>query len=337
MHDFWQHCGYNLTTRNADGHLLVTDDLLRAWWARPEVAPVAESCAVELALHASLLATPQRVVTQQDIAALADPDARENYGVMLAFRDRLLAEPTLEAAYIALFRSGDVTVPPLFIDQLAQIIVRGILDGGDDGVLARSAELFFRPQKVAVEGGVVMLADAATVALHASGSNYGDFGRLLVESKTKPRRVDLDVLGSDNAARYWQRDEAHDTVLSFQSGSPALNAFCRLIELWVRHFFSVDVYVESVPTIESKRWAWHIGLDAQASVMLNDLYNGVELGLERNQRILSLFRMTFADRQLMRPDIAGQPVYLACAMNEQDVLRIKPQNLLLNLPLASIS
>jgi hypothetical protein len=337
MHDFWQHCGYNLTTRNADGHLLVTDDLLRAWWARPEVAPVAESCVAELALHKSLLATPQRLVTEQDIAALEDVDARENYGVMLAFRDRLLAEPTLEAAYVALFRSGDVTVPPLFIDQLAQIIVRGILDAQGDGVLARTAELFFRPQKVALEDGAVMLADAATVALHASGSNYGDFGRLLVESNIRPRRVDLDVLGSDNATRYWQRDEAYDTVLAFQSGSPALNAFCRLIELWVRHFFSVDVYVESVPKIESKQWAWHIGLDAQASAMLNDLYNGETLEPERNRRILSLFRMTFADRRVMRPDIAGQPVYLACAMNEQELLRIKPQNLLLNLPLASIS
>jgi hypothetical protein len=337
MHDFWQHCGFNLTRRNADGHLLVTDDLLRAWWTRPEVAPVAESCAAELALHASLLATPQRAVTAQDLAALEDADARENYGVMLDFRARLLAAPTLEAAYVAIFRAGDVTVPPLFIDQLAQMIVRGILDGQDDGVLARSAELFFRPQKVALEDGAIMLADAATVELHASGSNYGDFGRLLVESKVKPRRVDLDVLDSANAARYWQRDEAHDTVLAFQSGSAGLIALCRLIELWVRHFFSVEVHVEPVPAIDSKRWAWHIGLDAQASAMLNDLYNGDKLGLERNRRILSLFKMTFADRQVMRPDIAGQPVYLACAMNEQDLLRIKPQNLLLNLPLASIS
>ncbi|MFT5644346.1 MAG: hypothetical protein ACI83P_001901 [Janthinobacterium sp.] len=337
MHDFWQHSGFNLTRRNADGQLIVTDDLLRAWWSRPEVAPVAESCAAELALHASLLATPQRLVTASDLAALEDPDARENYGVMLAFRDRLLSAPTLEAAYIAIFRAGDVTVPPLFIDQLAQMILRGMLDQRDDGIFARTAELFFRPQKVALEDGAIMLADAATVELHASGSNYGDFGRLLVESKIRPRRVELDVLDVANAARYWERDEAYDTVLAFQRGSAALTAFCRLIELWIRHFFSVEVAVEAVSTIESKQWAWHIGLDAQASAMLNDLYQGGTLEPERNRRILSLFRMTFADRQVMRPDIAGQPVYLACAMNDQDMLRIKPQNLLLNLPLASIS
>ena len=337
MTDFWAHCGYNLTERNGDGHLLVTDALLRAWWLRPEVAPVDESCAAELALHAALLAAPRRLITSSEIAALEDPDARENYGVMRAFRDRLLSTPTLEAAYIAIFRGGDVTVPPLFIDQLAQMIVRGILDGSEDALLVRSAELFFRPQKVALEDGAIMLADAATVALHASGGNYGDLGRLLVEAKTRPRRVDLHVLGLDNAERYWQRDEAHDTVLPFQHDSAALAAFCRLIERWVHHFYSVEVAVAAVPDIEDKQWAWHIGLDAQASSILNDLYQGKPLSEERNLRILSLFKMTFSDPSVLRPDVAGRPVYLACAMNEQELLRIKPQNLLLNLPLASIS
>lgn len=341
MTDFWAHCGYNLAERNLDGHLLVTDELLRAWWLRPEVAPVEESCPAELALHAALLAAPRRLITSSEIAALEDPDARENYGVMRAFRDRLLSTPTLEAAYIAIFRGGDVTVPPLFIDQLAQMIVRGILDGSEDALLARSAELFFRSQKVALEDGAIMLADAATVELHASGGNYGDLGRLLVEAKTRPRRVDLDVLSLDNAGRYWQRDEAHDTVLAFQQGnensSAALAAFCRLIELWVRHFYRVEVKVEAVPKIEDKQWAWHIGLDAQASGILNDLYQDKQLSEERNLRILSLFKMTFADPSVVRPDVAGRPVYLACAMNAQELLRIKPQNLLLNLPLASIS
>ena len=35
--------------------------------------------------------------------------------------------------------------------------------------------------------------------------------------------------------------------------------------------------------------------------------------------------------------IAGRPVYLALCMNEAGVLRFKPQNLLVNLPLADRS
>jgi hypothetical protein len=54
----------------------------------------------------------------------------------------------------------------------------------------------------------------------------------------------------------------------------------------------------------------------------------------RLQRLLALFRMTFADPAAMRADIAGRPVYLALAMDEENVVRMKPQNLLTNLPLA---
>jgi hypothetical protein len=36
----------------------------------------------------------------------------------------------------------------------------------------------------------------------------------------------------------------------------------------------------------------------------------------------------------MRPALAGRPVYLAMAMNADHVLKLKPQNLLLNLPLS---
>jgi len=37
---------------------------------------------------------------------------------------------------------------------------------------------------------------------------------------------------------------------------------------------------------------------------------------------------------VVRADVAGRPVYLGLAMNADGVLRLKPQNLLLNLPLA---
>jgi hypothetical protein len=36
----------------------------------------------------------------------------------------------------------------------------------------------------------------------------------------------------------------------------------------------------------------------------------------------------------MRPEVAGHPVYLAMAMDEARRLQLKPQNLLMNLPLA---
>jgi hypothetical protein len=268
---------------------------------------------------------------------LQDADAQDNYRILLAWRDRLLAAPTLEAAYLDLFRAGSINVPPVFIDQLTQLIVQGMLDGSEEALQVRAAELFFRKQKVAIENGAVMLADADTVELHATGANYGDIGRLLIEANTKPRRVELDVLDQENADTYWARNERHDTVISFAYGRAALTAFCRVVEKWIQHFYGVPVVVRPLRAIEAKQWAWHIGLDAEASAILNDLYAGTELEEERNRRILSLFQLDFVDPAVVRADVAGRPVYMACAMNAEELLRIKPQNLLLNLPLASIS
>ena len=228
-------------------------------------------------------------------------------------------------------------MPPVFIDQLTQLIVQGMLDGSEEALQVRAAELFFRKQKVAIENGAVMLADADTVELHATGANYGDIGRLLIEANTKPRRVELDVLDQENADTYWARNERHDTVISFAYGRAALTAFCRVVEKWIQHFYGVLVVVRPLRAIEAKQWAWHIGLDAEASAILNDLYAGTELEEERNRRILSLFQLDFVDPAVVRADVAGRPVYMACAMNAEELLRIKPQNLLLNLPLASIS
>lgn len=331
--DFWPDCGFHLAGRDAEGRLLASPDYLRAWWQRPEVAPVPESLPAERALHAALLHDPLRPVTEAELAALQDPDAVDNYRVVLDWRTRLLAAPTLEAAYLALFRST-VTLPPLFINGLARTIVRGMLDGTGDALRARAAELFFRPQKVSLHNGALLLADADTVRLHESGGNYGDLGRLLAQAKIRPRQVDLDVLEAHNAARYWAGSARHDTILDFRYGGTGVDAFCRLVEQWIGHFYLIDAKVETVRAIEDADWAWHIGLDAEASAILNDLYAGQALEPSRQRRILSLFRMDFAEGTPLRQDVTGRPVYMAAAMDEDGMLRLKPQNLLVNLPLA---
>ncbi len=47
-------------------------------------------------------------------------------------------------------------------------------------------------------------------------------------------------------------------------------------------------------------------------------------------------RLVVSD-DFLRADIAGRPVYLALSMGEDGVVRMKPQNLLTNLPLAQAS
>ena len=336
MPDFWPGCGYNLLKRGPGGRLYVTDGYLRLYYGRPELAPVPESCAAERALHASLLSDPRREVPEAEIAALADPDARENYRVVLRFRGQLLAAETLEAFYAGLFRH-DVAVPPDFIHHTVQVILRGILDGSSDGLEARAAELFFRKQRVTVNEGSIMLADAETVELHAGGGSFGSLGKLLQEGQTPLRTIELDVIDDPSAGRYFERDERHDTVLNLNHGRPGCLALARVLERRMAHFHGVRATVKPVREIPDEEWVWHVGLDTEATAMLNDLYNGGDVEEERMKRIIGLYRVDFRDPVVLRPEVAGMPVFLGLAMAPDRTLRMKPQNLLTNLPLASRS
>jgi hypothetical protein len=331
--DFWQHSGYHRLDRASDGHLRVTDDYLRDYYLRPELAPVAESCAAERQLHAALLESPRRAVADTEIAALADPDAQENYRVMLRFREQLLAAPTLEGFYFDLFRR-DIAVPPPFIHHTTEVILRGMLEGTDNGLLARAAEVFFRQQRVSVRDGAVMLADAETVNLHAESGGLGNLGRLLLEVNAPLRSLDLDVLTEANHAEYFSRDGRRDTVLQINPGLPGSLALCELLARWVAHFHGTAVKVAPIREIPDEEWLWHVGLDAEASAMLNEIYAGGEVDEEHMRRVVGLFRMDFADAGALQEELRGAPVFLGIAMTAEGNLRLKPQNLLLNLPLA---
>jgi len=334
--DFWRNSGFHLLERTGARRLRVTDDFLRAYLLRPELRPVEESGPGEIALHERLLDEPRRPIAAGDLDTVEDADARANLKVWLDFRARLLEADSLEACYRGLF-DADVRTPPLFIDQLVQIILRNVLDGVDDPLEMRAAELLYREQKVSIDEGRILLADLETVEMHASGGTYGSLGRLIVEAQTPVKAVNLDVLDADNGALYWLRDQRHDLVIGLNYGRAGIAALGRVITRWVRHFSGVEVTVTPLRQIQDASWAWHIGLDAQATSVLNELWRGEEVEAGRLARLLALFRMDFADPACLRPDVAGKPVYLALAMDEENVVRMKPQNLLLNLPLAAPS
>ena len=338
MHNYWRQCGYGLLDKTVEGHLVVTDAVLRSLLERPELAPVPESCAGELALHHGLLDHPRADVTPQQLAAITDEDARGNYTVWLRFRQRLLAQPTLEGSYMALFRGEGVDVPPLLVQQLTQILLRHILGADATAMQVRAAEMLFRTQKVSVlEDGQVMAADDETVERHAVAAGFGTIGELLKQGGAPLRTAELDVLSDDNADSYWERDESHDLVVSLNHGQPALAALCSVLQRWVRHFLGAGVTIGIESEIDDEQWVWHVGLDAQASAALNDLYQGNDVAADRMERMLCLFRLQFDESSVMRPEIAGRPVYLAMAMDADKRLKLKPQNLLLNLPLARLS
>ena len=331
--DFWRSSGWHLLDRRDDGRHLVTPELLRAYLLRPELLPVEESCGAERGLHEALLEAPDRPITPVGLLRLKDPDARENYEVYARFRDLLLRSETLEDAYVHLALHGAAGIPPLFVEHLAHAILRGILDGCGDGLRLRAAECLFRAQNVTIQDGAILLADADTVSLHARNGGLGSLGQLLVEAQAPIRAVELDVLGEANAADYLARSDRFDTVLDVSFTRPGLDALCRVLEAWVRHFLTLEVSIQPLQSVRDQHWRWHVGLDAEATALLNALYAGEEVGEDRQARLLSLFRLELKDPELLRPDMRGRAVYLGMAQNAERELRLKPQNILVNLPL----
>jgi hypothetical protein len=333
--EFWITAGGHLLNRNDSGRLVITLEFLRAILARPELQPVEESCDAEIALHEDLQRNPELDVAAERVALLADPDGRENYELVLAFRDVLRAHDTVEAAYLEMVRPGGPRIPPLFASQLVHVLLRNILRKCDDPIRLRAAELFFRAQNVNTEGGVLMLADEEIVEMYAAGGGMGGLGQLLASSDTPMRNVELDVLDEDNKQIYWERSDRFDTVIDFRFTQPALDAFARVLEAWVVHFLGIRVRVQPMQRIDDEKWSWHVGLDAEATQILNALYEGADPAFDDMQRIIALFRMEVVDRNVLRADLQGKPIYLGLAKTAGGVLRMKPQNLLMNLPLAS--
>lgn len=332
-HDFWLSAGYDLLKVSSEGQLQPTEAFMRAYIARPEMQPVEESCETEIQLYDELLKKPGLVVTAERIAAMEDPDARDNYRLLLTFRDLLLRHGTLEASYLAIMRSEAIAVPPLFISQMVHVVLRSILSECRDPIRLRAAELFFREQQVNTDEGRIMLADDEIVEMYTATGGAGGLGQLLTESNTAMKSVELDVLDEDNKDIYWERSDRFDTVIDIRFTQPALDAFARVMEAWVVHFLGLRTRIQPMQRIDDENWLWHIGLDVDATRILNALYRGKHLPLEEMQKILALFRLEILDTDAVQAEVRGKPIYLALAMTADRKLKMKPQNLLTNLPI----
>jgi hypothetical protein len=331
MKDFWLSCGHHLLDRDDGGGLVVTDEFLKAYLARPELAPPPDACIPERTVHAALLTNPRRPVATSEIAAIADADARENWSLMTAFRDRLVGHKTVEAAYLDLVRRGVGDTPPLFLNQLVHVILRNALDGCGDIFMLRAAELLFRPQKLTVHGGSLIAADEETVA-----GVRPQAVSPLVAMLGLPAAGEIEVLNDDNAETYWERSDLFDMALDLTAGRRGLDALGKVIEQWIAHLLPVDPEVETLTEATGVNLTWYVGLDAEATTIGNTLWNGEELDQAARERIIGLYRLTIRNAEIVLDTAKGEPIYLILAMTPDRTLRMKPQNLVTGLPIARL-
>ena len=327
MKDFWLSCGHHLLDRDAGGGLLLTDDFLKVYLARPELMPPADACAAERALHAALLESPRKPVLADEIGAIADADARENWQVLLAFRDLLMRHPTLEAAYLDIVRHG-VRVPHLFLNQLVHVVLRNALDGCEDPYVLRAAELFFRSQRMTLHEGSLIAADEETIA-----GKSGTPTSPLVSMLGIPVEAEIDVMNDDNADFYFEHSDQFHVALDLSGGQRGHRALAEAMTRWVHHLLAIDVGIEPFTEARNAAFSWYAGLDAEGTRLGDMLWKGEQLDDTLSNRIVGLYRLTFRDPSNVIDKVRDQPVYLILAMGPDMVLRFKPQNLLTGLPL----
>ena len=323
MKDFWLSCGHHLLDRDAGGGLVATDEFLKAYLARPELAPPPEACAVERTLHAALLAEPRRPVAASDIAAIADADARENWHLLIDFRDHLLRHPTLEAAYLAFARRRGGSIPPLFLNQMVHAILRNALDDCADPFVLRAAEMMFRPQRLTLHEGALVAADDELIA-GASGAPVSP----LVSMLGIPAGAAIDVLTEENAASYWERSDCFDMALDLTAGRRGQAALGEALARFLRHMLALNVEIEPLVEMRDVPFTWYVGLDAEATRVGDHLWNGGTLDAATAERVVALYRLNLRESATQTKG----PIYLILAMTPERVLRIKPQNILTGLP-----
>jgi hypothetical protein len=346
--DFWPDSGLTHTRTDARGWLIPQAPYWGLFLKRPELALVPESCAAETRLHRSLLSNPLLRVNEASLALLADADVRSNYRTFVNFRDAVQASGTLESFYLSLLEQGAVNHPPLFMDMLVQTITHHLVKDTSDALQARAAELLFRQQRITLQDGQLLSADAQALEDMQEDGGLGEIGRLLKESQAPMRAAQLRVLNTENADSYWAHTQhrfvldlshemtttlSHGLTLRLAKARSGLKALCDVLALWVEHFLHVQVRIEPLTAVEDATWRWHTGLDVSSSALLNALYEGNTLSEAEQARLISLFKLRLDDENVVQDDMVGKPVYLGLAMKDDQTLKLKPQNLLLNLPL----
>lgn len=327
MKDFWISSGHHLLDRDENGGLHVTDEFLKLYLARPELLPPADACDAERALHAALLANSRRAVAPSEIDSIDDPDARENWKLLISFRDRLLRHKTLEAAFIELARNGFGSIPPLFVNQLVHVILRNALDDTRDAQMLRAAELFFRIQRITLHDGSLVAADEETVGgLNATPVTP------LVSMLGIPAEAEIDIINASNMEEYWERSDQFDMALDLTAGREGLGALAKVMERWIVHLLGIEVDIEALAELRDVNLTWYVGLDADATSLGDMLWRGQVIDEATMARVVGIFRLDFRDSSVMLEKVRGEPAYLILMMTPDKTIRMKPQNLVTGLP-----
>jgi len=140
---------------------------------------------------------------------------------------------------------------------------------------------------------------------------------------------ELDVLGDSNGWTYWSRSDAHTMVLPFGADPKARAGLAAALTRFVHHLLGYEVSVAPMMAAEEVDLQWYVGLDPAGTAIGNALWRGEAPAAA----LVGLFALTFQRPEGVLPDVGRTPVFLLVGLDGSNVIRFKPQNLVMGLPL----
>jgi hypothetical protein len=122
-------------------------------------------------------------------------------------------------------------------------------------------------------------------------------------------------------------------ALDLTAGQRGVVALGEVLTRWLAHLLAIDVAIEPLTELRDARLSWYVGLDSEATRIGDAIWNGEDVDDAKRARLIGLYRLTFREPSDMIERIRGEPVYLLAAMTADEVLRLKPQNLVTGLPI----
>jgi hypothetical protein len=148
-----------------------------------------------------------------------------------------------------------------------------------------------------------------------------------------PAEADIDVMNDDNAGHYYEHSDQFHVAIDLTGGRRGLHALSLVIARWIEHLLAVVVTVEPLAEMRDAKLAWYVGLDSDGTRIGDALWNGAALDEAAQASVVGLFRLTFRDQDVVLEKVKGEPVFVILAMGKDNILRLKPQNLITGLPI----
>jgi hypothetical protein len=177
----------------------------------------------------------------------------------------------------------------------------------------------------------LLVADEETIA----GANPTSLSPL-VSMLGLPAEAQIDILNEENSDSYWQRSDMFDLALDLTGGRRGLDALAQAMTRWIAHLLALDVTIEPLTELRDASFTWYVGLDAEATQIGDQIWNGETLDDRTTGRVVGLFRVVFPDSAPIADAIKGEPAYLIMAMTADKIVRMKPQNLVTGFPVRQL-